>query len=216
MVQNQQRETEEAGTRNELGKDEFMRLLIAQMEHQDPLNPTENGEFIAQMAQFSSLEGITNLNTTVNQFATSLQSTQALQASTLVGRSVQVLSNHSELKNGNPIKGTLDLQNSTSDAFVAVYSNSGEYLGDINLGARAPGEVAFEWNGLDTEGEPFPPGIYQFRAYAHNGREHEGIDLYLTQNVASVSLNAGARGEIMLNLSGMDTPLPLRDVKVIN
>lgn len=216
QVENKQREAEKAGKRNDLGKDEFMRLLIAQLEHQDPLDPTDNGEFIAQMAQFSSLEGISNLNTTVSGFAASMQSTQALQASTLVGRSVQVLSDWSELKNDKPITGTIDLKDSSSDVFVAVYSGAGDYLGDISLGPRSEGEVSFEWSGLDTDGDPFPPGAYQFRAFANNGGEHEGVDLYLSQNVASVSLNSGARGEIMLNLSGMDKAIPLRNVKVIN
>ncbi|GLR63313.1 flagellar hook assembly protein FlgD [Marinospirillum insulare] len=216
QVENKQREAEKAGKRNEMGKDEFMRLLIAQLEHQDPLEPTDNGEFIAQMAQFSSLEGISNLDATVSGFADSMQSTQALQASTLVGRSVQVLSNVSELREGEVVNGTVDLKESSPDVFVAVYSDSGEYLGDISLGSREPGEVAFEWNGLDTDGEPFPPGAYQFRAFASNGNEHEGVDLYLAQNVASVSLNSGKRGEIMLNISGMSDAIPLRNVKVIN
>lgn len=216
LVQNKQREAEKSGKRNEMGQDEFMRLLIAQLEHQDPLEPTDNGEFIAQMAQFSSLEGITNLNSTVESFGSNLQSTQALQASTLVGRSVQVLSNVSELREGEVVNGTVDLKDSSSDVFVGVYSDSGEYLGDISLGSREAGEAAFEWNGLDTDGEPFPPGAYQFRAFASNGNEHEGVDLYLAQNVASVSLNSGKRGEIMLNISGLDNAIPLRDVKVIN
>jgi len=216
QVDKKQREAESASKRTDMGKDEFMRLLIAQLENQDPLEPTDNGEFIAQMAQFSSLEGISNLNSTVENFGASMQSTQALQASTLVGRSVQVLSNVSELREGEVINGTIDLKDSSSDVFVGVYSDSGEYLGDISLGSREPGEVAFEWNGLDTDGEPFPPGAYQFRAFANNGKEHEGVDLYLSQNVASVSLNSGSRGEIMLNISGLDSAIPLRDVKVIN
>ena len=216
QVEKKQVAAEKAGKRNDMGKDEFMRLLIAQLEHQDPLEPTDNGEFIAQMAQFSSLEGISNLNSTVAGFGSNLQSTQALQASTLVGRSVQVLSNWTELQEGKAVNGTIDLKDSSSDVFVAVYSGNGDYLGDISLGQRAPGEVSFEWNGLDTDGEPFPPGAYQFRAFANNGKEHEGVDLYLSQNVASVSLNSGARGEIMLNLSGVDKAVPLRDVKVIN
>ncbi len=216
QVERKQREAEKAGKRNDMGKDEFMRLLIAQLEHQDPLEPTDNGEFIAQMAQFSSLEGISNLNSTVENFGASMQSTQALQASTLVGRSVQVLSNWTELQEGKAVNGTIDLKDSSSDVFVAVYSDSGDYLGDISLGQRPAGEVSFEWNGLDTDGEPFPPGAYQFRAFASKGGEHEGVDMYLSQNVSSVSLNSGARGEIMLNLSGVNDPVPLRDVKVIN
>lgn len=201
---------------DELGKDEFMKLLITQMEHQDPLSPQDNTQYIAQLAQFSSLEGITNLNSTVNNFAVSLQSTQALQASMLVGRSVQVMSNAAELDGEKPVRGTVALESSSSDVLVAVYSAAGEYLGDIALGSREAGDVAFEWDGLDTEGEPFEPGMYQFQAYASYDGTYEAVDLYLSQNVTSVALNAGSRGEIMLNISGMSEPVPLRDVKVIN
>lgn len=216
LVDRQKAQAADAKKSKELGKDEFMKLLIAQLEHQDPLQPTENGEFIAQMAQFSSLEGITNLNQTVQQFAGAMQSSQALQASTLVGRSVQVLSNVAMLEDGQPIKGTVELPSSSGDVFVAVYDSSGEYLGDINLGSQQAGSVSFEWNGLDTDGEPFPPGVYQFRAFAEENGQHVGADLYLPQKVNSVALNAGARGEILLNLEGFNKPVSLGDVKVIN
>lgn len=208
--------SEPAKKNDELGKDEFMKLLITQMEHQDPLSPQDNTQYIAQLAQFSSLEGISNLNSTVSNFATSLQSTQALQASTLVGRSVQVMSNAAELTGEKPVYGTVALESSSSDVLVAVYTASGEYLGDIALGSHEAGDVPFEWDGLDTEGEPFEPGMYQFIAYASNDGKYEAVDLYLSQNVTSVALNAGSRGEIMLNISGMSEPVPLRDVKVIN
>lgn len=216
LVDRKKAQAAQAQKSKELGKDEFMKLLIAQLENQDPLQPTENGEFIAQMAQFSSLEGITNLNQTVNQFASAMQSTQALQASTLVGRSVQVLSDVAVLEEGQKVNGSLDLQESSGDVFVAVYDSTGEYLGDINLGSQQAGSVAFEWNGLDTDGEPFPAGAYQFRAFAERNGQHEGVDLYLPQKVNSVALNAGERGEILLNLNGFDKPVSLGDVKVIN
>lgn len=216
LVERQQRESASNAKRNEMGKDEFMKLLIAQLENQDPLQPTDNTEFIAQMAQFSSLEGITNLNQTVNQFATSLQSTQALQASTLVGRSVQVVSDVAVLEEGKEVNGTLDLKESSADVFVAVYASNGEYLGDISLGSQQAGQVSFNWNGLDTNGEPFPPGKYQFRAYANNNGNNQSVELYLPQKVNSVALNAGARGEILLNLNGYSEPVSLSQVKVIN
>ncbi len=216
QVDNQKREAAKAGSRDELGKDEFMKLLITQMENQDPLEPADNTEFIAQLAQFSSLEGITNMSASLEKFGQSLASTQALQASTLVGRQVQVLSEYATLEEGQSVKGTVDVQQSSPDVFVAVYTGAGEYIGDISLGSRQPGDVAFEWDGLDTEGQPFPPGNYQFRAYTYRDGEPQQADLYLGQNVSSVALNAGQRGEVLLNISGQDNPIALRDVKVVN
>ena len=84
--------TNSATGKQALGKDAFLQLLVTQLKNQNPLEPQDNGEFVAQLAQFSSLEGITTLNTTVgglaNNLAGSLSSSQALQASSLVGRSV--------------------------------------------------------------------------------------------------------------------------------
>src|SRR5471032_795987 len=71
-----------------LGKDAFLQLLVTQLKNQNPLDPQDNSAFVAQLAQFSSLEGITTLNTTVSSIASNASSSQALQASSLVGRSV--------------------------------------------------------------------------------------------------------------------------------
>ncbi|SFC20885.1 flagellar basal-body rod modification protein FlgD [Marinospirillum celere] len=217
QVDNQRREASKAKSNDELGKDEFMKLLITQLENQDPLEPTDNTEFIAQLAQFSSLEGISNMSASLEGFGQTLASTQALQASTLVGRQVQVLADYTNLEEGKPVKGTIDLPQSSQEVFVAVYTGGGEYIGDIGLGSRDKGEVAFEWDGLDTDGEPFPPGNYQFRAFAYQDGKPEQQDLYLARNVSSVALNSGrSGGDIMLNISGMDKPVALKDVKVIN
>ena len=81
----------------ELDKNAFLELMVAQLNNQDPLNPQENGDFIAQLAQFSSVEGIDNLNSTVEVMSSSLQSSQALQASALVGRTVHVKTDSSFL-----------------------------------------------------------------------------------------------------------------------
>ena len=216
QVDNQKRQAEKASKGDELGKDEFMKLLITQLENQDPLEPQDNTEFIAQLAQFSSPEDITNMASSMEQFGQTLASTQALQASTLVGRQVQVLSESAKLEEGKAVQGTVDIPQSTQEAFVAVYTSGGEYIGDIGLGSREKGEAAFEWDGLDTDGQPFPPGNYQFRADTLQDGKPEQADLYLGRNVSSVALNSGRSGEIMLNISGMSDAVPLREVKVIN
>lgn len=206
---------------SELGKNEFMQLLITQLQNQDPTNPQDNTQYIAQLAQFSSLEGIQTLNETVNQFATSLKSTQALQASSLVGRSVEVKTNVGTLSEGNQIKGTVMLSHNTDDLVVNVYRN-GAYLGPLSLGAQSSGEVPFSWDGMvdDESGEGsqrLPSGAYTFEAKALNGEsgQYAGADLYMSANVDSVQFNAGGSGGIVLNLQGVGK-VPLNDVKNIN
>ena len=99
-----------------LGKNAFLELMITQLQNQDPLSPQQNGEFISQLAQFSSVEGLNNLNASVSGMAASLRSTQALQASTLVGRSVRVPSDTTLFDGAAPLTGAVVLPEATSRA----------------------------------------------------------------------------------------------------
>ena len=90
-----------------LGKDAFLQLLVTQMQHQNPLDPQDNSEFVAQLAQFSSLEGITSLNDSVTAISGTFKSSQALQASSLVGRSVIVQTDKSVVDTTKSFTGTV-------------------------------------------------------------------------------------------------------------
>ena len=89
---------------DDLGKDAFLKLMITQLQNQDPLNPAKNEDFIAQLAQFSSVEGIQNINSSIGDLATSFKSSQALEASSLVGRQVQISSNEARLTDNGEVK----------------------------------------------------------------------------------------------------------------
>jgi flagellar basal-body rod modification protein FlgD len=99
---------------NELGQAAFLELMITQMNNQNPLSPQDNSEFVAQLAQFSSVEGLERLNTSFNSF----MSNNALQASSLVGRSVTVESDTSTLVKGGIVAGSVDLTYPTKDMKV--------------------------------------------------------------------------------------------------
>jgi len=99
--------TNSATGKKALGKDAFLQLLVTQLKNQNPLEPQDNGEFVAQLAQFSSLEGITTLNDTVSGLASNYNSSQALQASSLVGRSVIAPSDKSVVDTSKSFSGTI-------------------------------------------------------------------------------------------------------------
>ena len=134
----------------ELGKNEFLKLMIAQLNNQDPLSPQENGDFIAQLAQFSSVEGIENLNTSMGSMATSFRSSQALQASALVGRTVLTEIDSAMLQPGGQVSGMIDLQSSTSDLKVNIANEAGVLVNQISLGSKERGEIHFVWTGKDS------------------------------------------------------------------
>lgn len=141
------------GAKKELGRDAFMKLLIAQMNNQNPLEPQDNGDFISQLAEFSSLEGIETLNDTVTNVATSFESNRALQASSLVGQSVVVPSlENSFLEYGGIASAYAELPSSTSNLVIQIENENGTSIKEqVNLGMHASGPVNVRWDGWNLE-----------------------------------------------------------------
>ena len=157
-------------TGDELGKDQFLELLVAQMNNQDPLSPQENGEFIAQLAQFSTVEGIGNLNTSMESLLSGYQSSQALQASSLVGRTVIVPADQAVVDTEAGLEGQLALQKNSTNVFVNIYDDAGSLVKTINLGSQEAGMHDFTWDGTDASGNlavlRTPPGAAHYLASA--------------------------------------------------
>lgn len=190
-------------TGDELGKDQFLELLVAQMNNQDPLSPQENGEFIAQLAQFSTVEGIGNLNTSMESLLSGYQSSQALQASSLVGRTVIVPADQAVVDTEVGLEGQLALQKNSTNVFVNIYDDAGSLVKTINLGSQEAGMHDFTWDGTDASGNLAEPGIYTVEAMASIDGKNTQMATLLPANVDSVSLGAGGSGEMLLNVAGL-------------
>lgn len=201
------------GSSSSLGKDQFMNLMLAQLNNQDPLNPTDNTQFLAQLAQFSSLEQMQNLNTSVNNFATQFRSQQALQASAMVGRSVVAQSSTATLGASGKISGYADLSNATDDLKVQILDSSGSLVKTMDLGQQSAGQVAFNWDGTDQSGNTMPPGTYAMNAIASTGSGSEQVSTLISANVNSVSI--GSDGSVTLNLADMGS-VPMSSVTQID
>ena len=199
---------------DELGKNEFLELLVAQLNNQDPLSPQENGEFIAQLAQFSTVEGIEKMNSTMDAMATSFQSSQALQASSMVGRTVVIPSEQAMVDTETGFTGQLVLPTASPAVSVNVYDAAGSLVAGIPLGAQETGIHEFDWDGLDSSGNPLPAGKYRFEAQASINGESTQLATLLPANVDSVSLGVGHGGEMVLNLAGLGS-IGLSDVFTI-
>lgn len=195
-----------------LGQDAFMHLLVTQLKNQNPLDPQDNTAFVAQLAQFSSLEGITSLNSTVNGLAGSLQSSQALQASALVGRSVAVETDNAALPAGGHVAGWIELPQSTSGLLMNVYDSKNTLVFTKELGPQAAGDLPFAWDGTATNGTQLPAGTYRFEALTKDGGKSTAQATYLGANVNSVTI--GANQEVILNVQGLGA-IALSEVKEI-
>ena len=198
---------------NELGKNEFMKLMIAQMENQNPVDPQDNGAFISQLAEFSSLQEMQGISASVNNFTNQFKSSQALQASAMVGRSVLVPASSAPLSTGGTVSGIVSVEESTSALNISIFNGSGELVNQFNLGPQAAGTVPFVWDGTNSKGEQMPFDTYTIKAQAGQRGQNTQLDTLLSANVNSVSI--GKTGGISLNLSGMGT-VPLEQVREIN
>lgn len=135
---------------NEMGQDEFLKLMIAELNNQNPLDPQDNGEFIAQLAQFSTVEGLDKLNTTADGMSDGMRSSQALQASSLVGQSVIVEGNDlGLLLNKGIVSSHTELPESATDLTLNIQDENGQLLEQISLGNHAAGEMSVRWDGLN-------------------------------------------------------------------
>ncbi|WP_300733392.1 flagellar hook assembly protein FlgD [Pseudomonas sp.] len=193
-----------ASGRTALGKDAFMQLLVTQLKNQNPLDPQDNTAFVAQLAQFSSLEGITSLNDSVNSITGGLQSSQALQASSLVGRSVIVQTGEAYVDpaSGKPFSGTVVVKEADSKPTVSITNADGEVVRTLELGTQKAGNVDFTWDGKDDAGVLLDKGSYTFTASTKTATGTTALTTYLPATVNSVTLSKTG-GEIMLNLAGL-------------
>lgn len=197
-----------------LGKDSFLQLLVTQMQNQNPLDPQDNSEFVAQLAQFSSLETMQNLSTSVDSISTMYQSSQALQASSLVGRSVTVDAGSTYVDTSKAMTGSVVLPSSSSDTTVKIYDSTGtNVVRTIDLGTQKAGTTAFSWDGKDDSGAAVEAGNYSFVANGKLDGKGTQLSTYLPATVNSVTM--GTTGSDMtLNLAG-GTQVALANIKQI-
>lgn len=185
-----------------LGKDAFLQLLVTQLKNQNPLEPQDNGAFVAQLAQFSSLEGITTLNNTVSGLASNYNSSQALQASSLVGRSVIAPGDKAVVDTTKSLSGTVVVPSSVASATLKITDASGKTVRTIDLGSQKAGNASFIWDGKNDAGETVPAGTYTFGATTTIDGKSVALITNLPATVNSVTISQTG-GELMLNLAGL-------------
>ncbi len=190
-------------SKQELGQEQFLKLLTTQMTHQDPNKPMENGDFLGQMAQFSTVEGIGTLNESFSSFANSLSSGQALQAASLVGQSVLVPSDRAIMSLTDGLSGEIILNEDSEDLRLTYLDSNGMPVKTVTLGDQKAGNVAFKWDGLLNDGTFTDPGVYQVRAEATVDGKNTVLQTYVNAKVESVDLSQSNEG-IQLSLAGLN------------
>lgn len=207
--------TSNSAAKNDPGKlqmNDFLSLMTTQLMNQDPLSPMENGDFLGQIASFSTVSGISDLQDSFASFAKAMQSDQALQGSSLVGRSVMVPSSIGVMTPDSPMRGQINVAEPVSNLELKIYSATGELVRTIPMGA-ASGYTNFEWDGLNDDGEAQPEGVYQFMATGSVNGQNTAFATAVVAKVDSVLVGSGGQG-LTINLAGIGS-VPFSEVQEI-
>lgn len=194
-----------------LGQNDFLTLMTAQLEKQDPLNPMTGTEFAAELAQFSTAQGVQGLQAGLTGISGSIAGMQAVG---LVGHSVAVTGSSLVLGANGNASGALHLAAAAKDVTVTIKDATGTAVATLDLGAMAAGTQTFSWNGAASGGPQAAPGSYTFaiNAIGANGKPLTATP-YAVAPVAAVSL--GGQNGPLLELGGGLAPVALSAVQQI-
>ncbi len=184
--------------KTELGSADFMQLMMAQLKNQDPFKPTDPAQFLGQLAQFSTVTGIQNMQTSVTELAGSLRSTQVLNGASLVGREILAPSTTATLAAGATLSGAAAIPEGVVGTQVTIRDSAGQLVRRFDIDAAELGLTEFTWDGRDATGNPVAAGDYEIEVTGISGGETYSFDPLLTSRVASVTIDP-SRGDLVLN-----------------
>jgi len=200
--------------------DKFMTLLVTQLKNQDPLNPLDNAQVTSQLAQLSTVTGVNKLNATLETLKSSYQSSEAMQATNLIGHGVLVEGKDVQLSGGKSILG-VELATPADKVQILVTDANGKEVATIDMGPQEAGILPVAWDGvpdpekLDSDGKPvvLPDGKYSFKVVATRaGEELDDAKGLSFDSVASVTTNA--KDGVKRNLPGKGA-VAMADIKQV-
>lgn len=177
-----------AGAENALAQQDFMQLMLTQMQHQDPFQPMENGEFLAQLAQFSTVNGITEMQASLQSLAESLGGNDVLSAAGMIDRVALVETDRFSHADGAGIRGQFNLPESSAAVMVSIVDAQGQSVRELELGAAAAGRLNFDWDGENDSGRAAADGEYQISARYLSGDQWQALPVLLEGRVQSVHM----------------------------
>lgn len=195
---------------------DFLKLMTAQLQAQDPTNPVDNSQFVSQMAQFSQLSATqqldTDLQTMSSNVTSNMQTSQVLSSANLVNRDVLVPAGSAAFDGTDAIKGAINVTAASSPT-VQVLDGSGNVVRTIALGAQSAGLAQFSWDGKDDSGNTVAKGTYTLQASSGSGSASTSLDTYVSGTVTGVGYGGSTLGTY-LQVSGVGG-VPLSQVAQI-
>ena len=195
-----------------LGVEDFIALMTTQLRYQDPTNPQDSAEFVAQLAQFSSVSGIAEMNTSLATLLTEMRSSQALNATSLVGHKVLVEADSMPVGEGEQVSGAVETPAGATSVDIVVNDASGQIVRQFSVPAT-DGLTTFNWDGLDDSGNPAEAGEYAFTALANANGKSQSAKTLLSSEVASVTIDS-ANNSLLLNTRSLGS-MSVADVRQV-
>lgn len=203
-----------ARSQSDLGQGDFLKLMIQQMQNQDPLAPMESGDFLGQIAQFGTVSGIQALQGSFADLASSLTANQALRGSELLDRSVLLETDSARLPRDGVIGGVLELPATANEVVIEITSPTGERVRRLDLGRLPAGSSSFTFDGIGDSGRALPAGDYGITATARIGGTTEQVPLLVRARVLGIEMQPGS-GALRLDV-GAAAPVELSAVRRID
>jgi len=199
---------------SELNQEDFMTLMLQQLKAQDPFKPTDNTQFIAQMAQLSTVTGISEMKNSLTDMIDTLRGSQMLSASSLVGREVLVDSDSLTIDASSPdLVGEITLEKGADSVNIEIRNAAGVVVKRLSAEDQMAGPLVFAWDGKDEGGAQVAAGTYTITATATRNGQSEALTTSLRAPVTGVSLPADGSGA-KLQVQGLGT-LGLNDIKEV-
>lgn len=183
-----------------LGQSDFLKLMTAQMQNQDPFNPVDNTQMVAQMAQISTTSGISEMNTTMKAIADKLGVTSTSEALGYVGKTVLAPGSTAYGRAAGGIAGSVELAGAATDVNVTISDANGAVLKTMSLGKQAKGTIGYDWDGKDAAGADAGSGPFTVAVNAQNAGTTVAATSLVWAPVQSVSTTTGAA---ILTLPGL-------------
>lgn len=169
--------------KNELGKDDFMKLMSAQLKYQDPISPMKNEEMAAQLAQFSALEQMQNVNTTLEKMVSAQKPSEHMLAASLIGKRVSTESTHFTFEKGSTPEINFKLPADANTVNVAIVDAKGEVVREIELGEMQHGDQSVRWDGKNAKFQEQPLGEYSYKITA---ADKEGKSITVNNDMSGI------------------------------
>ena len=192
-----------------MNKDDFLKLLVTQLQNQDPMSPEDPKDFVAQLAQFSSLEQQINSNTNLENLAKVIQNLQQSQnmaeGVALLGKTVKGAGNQLTVVGGKALEASFKLPQAAKQVVVGVFDSTGKQVATVNLGAQTEGARSFSWDGKDSQGKQVADGIYSYQVAAQDKSGNAiQVDNYFTGTVQEVYQDSQG---VWVNVDGRQMPI---------